>query len=421
MMNGLHRLVPGLALAGLVIAAGCSEAPGAGVSSSAQAAIGPATVTTDMASYTFATPVTVAFSGLDGASGDWISIAPQGSPLTTTTRWAFTGGGALGSHLFEGPATGGTYVARAFDASSSLLGESDPFVTADPSQTHATVAPDRTAYTMADPITISFTGMPGNTQDWIAIAPQGFPVNDQAEWRFTGGGTSGSVTFTGGFQLTMFPPGNYVARAYLNNTFTLVAESAVFTIGVATAPAVTSDRTSYTTLDPINVIWSGLPGNPKDWIGVSPSGSDPTTVAQWTYANGTVNGSASFNTAALGPGTYVARAYVDDSYTVIAESAPFTVAAAGQQSVTTDLATYAVGQSITISWTGLPGNTRDWVGYAPAGSPDTTVTRWRYTGSTSTSGTMTLEGALAPGTYVARTFVNDSYTKAGESAPFVVQ
>jgi hypothetical protein len=250
MTNGLRRF----ALLGLVTSiAGCSAAPGAGVSDTVQAAIGPATVTTDRASYTFATPVAVTFSGVDGAAGDWVAIAPQGSPLTTTTRWSFTGGGTSGSKLFEGPAHGGTYVARAFDAGSALLGESDPFTVADPGDTHATVVANQGSYTMADPITISWAGLPGDTQDWIAIAPEGFPVNDQAEWRFTGGGVTGSVTFTGGFQLTNFPPGRYVARAYLNGTFTLVAESAVFTIG-NTGPSVATDRTTYTTLDPVGVI-----------------------------------------------------------------------------------------------------------------------------------------------------------------------
>jgi hypothetical protein len=423
MTHGLRSL----ALLGLAAFAGCAGAPDVAASSGpsgadvVQAATGPATVTTDAASYTFATPITVTFAGLDGDPGDWVAIAPQGSPLTTTTRWSFTGGGASGTKQFEGPATGGSYVARAFDASSNLLGESDPFTTADPSDTHAAVAATQTAYTMADPITITWSGLPGNAQDWIAIAPQGFPVNDQAEWQFTGGGASGSATFTGGFQLTNFPPGNYVARAYLNGTFTLAAESSVFTIGVATGPSVTTDRTAYTTLQPIEVRWAGLPGNAKDWVAVAPAGSDPSNAPQWTYVNGAVNGSVKFNTAALGPGTYVARAFVDDSYTVIAESPSFTVTTDAQAAVTTDAATYAVEQTITISWTGLPGNTKDWVGYAPAGSPDTTVTRWLYTNSTAGSGSLALEGALAPGTYVARSFVNDSYTKAAESAPFVIQ
>jgi hypothetical protein len=413
-MNGFHRT----ALAGLVlVAAGCTAAP---ASDTIQAATGPATVTTDRQNYTFATPVRVTFAGLDGAAANWVSLAPQGSPLTTTPRWAFTGGGTTGTLVFEGPSTGGTYVARAFDASSVLQGESDPFTVEDASQTMATVAATQAAYTMQDPITITWTGMPGNVQDWIAIAPVGFPDNDQAEFRLTGGGVAGSVTFTGGFELTGFPPGIYVARAYLNNTFTKVAESVPFTIGAAGGPAISTNLATYPTSEPISVIWAGLPGNQNDWVGITPSGAPATTVSTWVYVAGAVTGRTSFDAANLAPGSYVARAYLDDSYTVLAESAVFTVTAAIPAGVTTDLSTYALGQSITISWTGLTTNATNWVDYAPAGSSDTTVTRWSYTGGLA-AGSLLFEGPLAPGMYVARTFANDTYIKTGESAVFAVQ
>jgi hypothetical protein len=418
MKNAFPRLA---VVALMMFGAGCVDAPGVDLANTAQAAIGPATVTTDQAAYHFATPVAVTYAGLDGSSSDWIAIAPQGSPLTTTTRWGFTGGGATGSKVFEGPGTGGTYVARAFDASSVLLGESDPFTVADPTQTMATVGVTQAAYTMADPITITWTGMPGNQQDWVAIAPQGFPDNNQAEWRFTMGAVSGSVTITGGFQLTGFPPGNYVARAYLNGTFVKVAESAVFTIGANTVPSITTTAPSYSTVDPIDVVWSNLPGNAKDWVALAPSGSPATTVTTWVYTAGAVNGNQFFNVSGtLAAGTYVARAFSNDSFTMIAESTAFLVGDATVSSISTDLATYAVGQPITISWTGLSAVTTDWIGYAPAGSPDTTVTRWAYTGA-AVNGSHLFEGALAPGTYVARAFVNDTYTKVAQSAVFVVQ
>lgn len=416
MKNGTHCL----ALLGAMMLAGCMDAATATPSTSGatQAAIGPATVTTDKTSYTFATPVTVSFAGLDGSTSDWLAIAPQGSPLSTTTRWAFTGGGATGTHVFEGPGAGGTYVARAFDASSALLGESDPFTVQDPGSVMATVTPGKSAYTMAENITISFTGMPGDPQDWIAIAPVGFPDDDQAEWRFTGGGASGSVTFTGGFSLTGFPAGNYVARAYLNNTFTKVAESAMFTIGLA-GPTISTDRTTYSTTDDIAVSWTALPGNLHDWIAIAPQGSPPTTVQMWVYANGQVAGSTSFFAGNLAVGNYVARAFNNDAYTLLAESVMFSVTTAVPAGITTNKSTYARGETITITWNGLSTNNKNWISYAPQGSPDTTVTRWAYTGGLA-SGSLLFEGPLAAGTYVARSFSNDTYTKTGESAPFVV-
>jgi hypothetical protein len=88
--------------------------------------------------------------------------------------------------------------------------------------------------------------------------------------------------------------------------------------------------------------------------------------------------------------------------------------------VSTDRSAYMLGQSIQISWAGLSADSASWVGYAPAGSADSTVTRWA-SASAQATGSLTLEGALTPGTYVARAFADATYIKAGESAVFVVQ
>jgi hypothetical protein len=70
-----------------------------------------------------------------------------------------------------------------------------------------------------------------------------------------------------------------------------------------------------------------------------------------------------------------------------------------------------------VSWSGSTSAT-NWIAYAPAGSPDTTVVRWVYTGGQA-MGSFTFDGTLA-GSYVARSFISDSYNKSGESAPFTV-
>ena len=135
---------------------------------------------------------------------------------------------------------------------------------------------------------------------------------------------------------------------------------------------------------------------------------------------GAVAGSTSFNAVNLAPGSYVARAFVDDSYTVLAECPVFAMTALDSVDVSTDRSTTALGPSILVNWAGLTTNSANWVGYAPTGSPDSTVTRWANA-SGQAAGSLLFEGPLAPGTYVARAFANDTNTKAGESAVFVVQ
>lgn len=87
--------------------------------------------------------------------------------------------------------------------------------------------------------------------------------------------------------------------------------------------------------------------------------------------------------------------------------------------VTTDAASYGPDQPITITWSGLPGNATDWVAYCPAGATVYDCDGWAYTNG-ATGGSLTLPGSLTPGRYVARAYVNNTFSKIGESAAFVV-
>jgi hypothetical protein len=57
------------------------------------------------------------------------------------------------------------------------------------------------------------------------------------------------------------------------------------------------------------VFWSGLPGNPQDWVTVAPAGSSPDEWGQWTYTSGQVTGA--YQVQGLTPGDYEARVYFD--------------------------------------------------------------------------------------------------------------
>lgn len=401
----------------ILLVAGCIDDIGFPDTSTTSAhATGPVTFTTNKASYQYADPIVASWMGAPGNATDWIALAPAGSPYSTDSGWGYMNGATSGSKTFSGP-PGGSYVLRAFSSDSyTLIGESDPFTVASPPAAGSvTLAATATTYGMSDPITITFSGLPGNATDWIAIAPEGFDPMDQADWLYTGGGTSGSVTFVDGLAATSFPAGRYVARAYVNDTFTLVGESAPFAIGTA----VFTDQTAYQTNELITVGWQNLPGASTEWVAIAPAGSPSSTTVAWVFTGGQQNGSTTF-TGLTTAGTYVARAFVDEQYTLAAESAPFTVAAATAITVTTNSASYTPGQSITVSWTGLPANANDWIALAPAGSSAPSVIRWVYTGGTVSGSATFATGLTSAGTYVARAFANDSYVLLGESSPFSV-
>jgi acid phosphatase type 7 len=407
-----------LAVLGCVLGVGCTAAAPE-VSTTTAAATGPAVITTDAVSYHYGTAVVVTWSGLGGNQADWIALAPMGAPVTTTTRWAYVAGAATGSMTLEGPVPGGTYVARAFDNDSyTLMGESDAFAVADSSDTHATLTLDRADYAIDTPITVTWTGMPADVLDWVSISPPGRADHVAAVWLYTGGAPSGSLTFDEGMSFASqqgFPGGDYVARLYLNDTYTRVAETAPVLIG----SRVTTDAATYVATAPISVSWVHLPGGPDDWVGLAPAGAKFDVVTTWLYTGGARDGSQLFASGLTTPGTYVARTYAPNTYYISGESAAFTVTASAAATLTTDKTSYALGEPVTVSWTGLSTNANDWIAIAPDGSSDTTVTRWIYTAGAA-SGSFAFEGPATAATYVARAFFNDTYTKVGESAAFPI-
>src|SRR4029079_11557359 len=113
---------------------------------------------------------------------------------------------------------------------------------------------------------------------------------------------------------------------------------------------------------------------------------------------------------------YVVRSFPNNTYNLIAESAPFTVGAAA--TISTDQTSYAQGATITVTYSGLPGNADDWISIASAGSPNTTYLAYVFTGGlTSGTATFTAPGA---GSYVVRSFPNNTYNLIAESAAFSV-
>jgi len=325
-----------------------------------------------------------------------------------------------GSQQLESPVPGGSYVARAFDNDTyTLMGESDAFTVANAGDTTATVSVDQPDYAIDQPITVSWTGLPGNDLDWVAISPENRPDTVEAVWFYVHGVTSGSLTFTKGMSIASyqgFPGGrNYVARLYLNDTYSRVAETAPFLVG---AP-MTTDAATYPANTPITVSWTHLPGAAGDWIGLMPAGAAHDVVTKWMFTPSTVNGNVVFNSGLVAPGSYIARAFAPNSYFIAGETVPFTVTANAAVTVTTDASSYTVGDQVTVTWSGLPGNQQDWIAIAPDGSSDPTVTRWVYTYGAA-AGSFTFEGPPSAGSYVARAFLNDTYVKLGESPAFSV-
>lgn len=256
-----------------------------------------------------------------------------------------------------------------------------------------TIATDRSAYTAAQAITVTWMNSPGNPFDFVALMPAGSPAQSPpVAWSYTNGKVDGSIVFG-----PITTSGNYEARLYLGGSYTILATSSF----VVTNATISTDKSIYSTADTsINVTWSGLPGAAGEYVAIAVAGSSSTL--QTSATNGAASGMTSFTNP--GAGSYEARAYSGSG--VILASSSFEVSSA---SVTTDKASYAPNQSITITWSGATGNTSDYIAVMPAGSPaQSTPVQWFYLYG-ATSGSRTIPG-VAAGSYEARMYLHNSYT-----------
>jgi len=265
----------------------------------------------------------------------------------------------------------------------------------------ATVSTDQSTYAPGNTITVTYSGLPGNPGDWIALAAAGSDNTSFLDYRYASG-ASGTATFTAP------AAGSYVVRAFAQGSYTLLGSSAAFTVSGA---AISTDQSSYAPGSTITVTYAGLPGNPGDWIAFAVAGSDNTSYVDYQYASG-ASGTATFSAST--PGTYVVRAFAQGTYTRLAESASFTVTSLNAM-ISTDQSSYNSGVTVTVTYSGLTGTFGDWIAVAVAGSDNTSYLDYQYASGASGTAFFT---APANGSFVVRAFIHGTYTLAAQSAVF---
>ena len=190
-------------------------------------------------------------------------------------------------------------------------------------------------------------------------------------------------------------------------------------LAVTTVPALKNSN--------ISVTWSGITSpTATDWIGIYAIGSNDFAYMDWAYTNGGASGSVNVtlnHPSLVAGGTYEARLYANDGFTLIAKSAPFVLNPTGPVIAVTS-APAIKGQSITTKWSGIANPTPlDWVGIYAVGSNDYAYLDWAYTngGSAGTVNVTLNHPSIVTGnTYEARLYANDGYTLIAKAPPFTV-
>jgi Endonuclease/Exonuclease/phosphatase family len=184
--------------------------------------------------------------------------------------------------------------------------------------------------------------------------------------------------------------------------------------------------------DPLTVAYrsSGSDGT----VAIVPSGVDTASPVVTEDVSGS-SGAFAVDTAGLDPGGYDAVLSGGDG-DELARVAFWVRDPNAQIEVSTDRATYEVGEPIVVSWTDGPANRWDWIGVYEAAKADPKVDYyliWNYVGlhaagtvPPSVAGSMTLDETamgnpwpLPPGRYVVHYLVTDRYRSIG-SATFEV-
>ncbi|KMQ59981.1 metallophosphoesterase [Chryseobacterium angstadtii] len=277
---------------------------------------------------------------------------------------------------------------------------------------------DKTEYTQNEPITATYTGGPGNQQDWVGIYKKGqTPATTTSQgYLYTNGQTAGTAVFTNG----LANKGQYFAGFFANNGYTEITDRKSFYVGPKVQLQTTAD--TYPVGGTVVVNYSNGPNLVKDWIGIYKMGQTPgtNTAIKWSYVT---TASGTLNFTGLPKGYYYAQYLLEDGYTGIGDKVFFKVG-----DIVTELwinkPVYTLGENITASWTDSPGIIKDWLGIYPQSvqTPDDNFISYTYFDGV-TQGTKTIQGTAlptTPGNYYMVMFTNDSYTEVSNRKQFQV-
>ena len=311
----------------------------------------------------------------------------------------------------------------------------------------AVLSLDKTEYRPGEKITITFSGMLGDDQDYVATAQAGSANGNYLQYTYTQSARDGVVTLA-----APTAPGNYEVRAFFREDESVLRGMVPFTVTGTASPAgptpatVTTtpaqpdaearatlalDKSEYEPGSPITVTFAGMSGSTQDYVSTAPAGSPNSTYMQYTYVNAALEGTATL-TAPAQPGTYEVRAFFREDETILRASVPFTVSGgtieptpgeltdAARATLSLDQATYAPGESVKVTYSDMYGDRQDYVAISAAGTPNSSYLQYVYT-EAKREGTATLTAPTTPGTYEVRAFFKEDETILRASVPFTVE
>jgi len=175
----------------------------------------------------------------------------------------------------------------------------------------------------------------------------------------------------------------------------------------AGVPTLTIAESSYPVGVAIKAKIADVPGNERDYIAVARANAKPEETVSTQNTGGATAKSLTLKPV-MKAGDYELRLfYGSDDKPVIRASVPFKVTPAGAVTLTLSKPSYAEGERISVAYTGLPGNERDWISVALADAPEGSYIAYEYSKGQK-DGSVALRPMVKPGEYEIRVFFDDS-------------
>src|SRR5581483_10862074 len=355
--------------------------------------------------------------------GDFIGLYPS-SATANNAYLAFkpttgTASGSVQITVPSGAVPGSTYELRLFANNSyTRLATSAPFTVA-----AATLTESPSPASAGAPLTATWSGVaPATAGDFIGLYPSSATANSAyLTFKPTTGAGSGSVQITVPAGAT--PGSTYELRLFSNNTYSRMATSAPFTVQAANLSETPSPVSAGAKL---TANWSGVASpTAGDFIGLYPSGAAANNAyLAFKPTTGTASGSVQMTVpSSAAPGSaYELRLFANNSYTRLATSSPFSVAAAALSASPSPV---NAGTALTASWSNVaPATAGDFIGLYPSSATanNAYIAFKPTTGTASGSVQITVpSSAVAGTTYELRLFANNTYSRMATSASFIVQ
>ncbi len=218
-----------------------------------------------------------------------------------------------------------------------------------PAASHAArLSIDKRVYAPGETIRVTFQAPPAyHRSAWVGIIPSRVPhgreiVNDRHDiaYHYLEKRTSGVMSFRapskpGSYDLRMNDTDSASGHEVASVSFRVAAGAQGSSTTSNARPHLRMSRSVYRSDQPIDVFFSGFPGNPKDWITLARVDWPDKRYGQWSYLAGKKSGTLHFHK--LPPGRYQARGFLNwpaGGYKVVVR-ANFTVVAAPKSPPTT--------------------------------------------------------------------------------------